>query len=81
MLKNTKVHLEKSNTNYSAHLLWALHAGMQLIWAGIASIIHAVVPSLFPGTAAKTVIDLYHTRLKNHPNSEYQSYIDKFNKD
>jgi hypothetical protein len=75
MFKSSKEHLDKSKENYFSHIVWATLAGLRLIWCGIASIIHGIVPALFPGTAAKTVIDLYHKRLVNHPNKEYQDYI------
>ena len=68
-------HLKDSNTTYLNHSRWAFWAGIRLIWAGICSIIHAVHPNFFPGTAAKTVIDLYYSRLYNHPNSLYKEYI------
>ena len=75
-----KEHLTKSKETYFSHLIWAILAGFRLLWAAIASFIHGFFPNLFPGTAAKTVIDLYHKRLVNHPNKEYQNYIDKYAK-
>lgn len=69
-------HLEQSRTTYWPHFWWAVRAGFRLIYAGIASLIHAVHPSLFPGTAASTVIDLYYRRLHDHPNTEYQEIIE-----
>lgn len=81
MFKKSKAHLEKSQEKYTSHFIWAQLAGLRLIWSGIASMIHGLIPGLFPGTAAKTVIDLYHKRLVDHPNKEYQDYIkDKYNK-
>jgi hypothetical protein len=68
-------HLNQSQTTYWAHFAWAIVAGLRLIWAGIASLIHAIHPSLFPGTAAHTVIDMYYQQLHNHPNPEYQIQI------
>ncbi len=76
MIKKSREHLEKSKETYFSHFFWAQLAGLRLIWAGIASMIHGLIPGFFPGTAAKTVIFLYHKRLTNHPNSEYQDYID-----
>ena len=35
---------------------------------------------VFPGTAAKTVIDLYHERLVDHPNKDYEEYIKEYEK-
>lgn len=75
MFNKSKEHLSKSQELYTDHAIWALLAGLRLIWAGIASLLHAIVPAWFPGTAAKTVIDLYHKRLIDHPNKEYQEYI------
>lgn len=72
----SKEHLEKSKETYLNHLIWAEMSGLRLIYAGIASIIHGLIPGIFPGTAAKTVIDLYHKRLINHPNTDYKDYID-----
>jgi hypothetical protein len=75
MLQKSREHLAKSQETYMPHFIWAFLSGLKLIWAGIASIIHGFIPGFFPGTAAKTVIDLYHKRLVNHPNKEYQEYI------
>lgn len=68
-------HLKDSRTTYVEHAKWAAFAGVRLIWAGIASLLHAAHPALFPGTAARTVIDLYFKRLHDHPNPAYQDYI------
>lgn len=75
-----KDHLTKSKVTYLEHSTFAFYAGLKLLWAAIASFIHGLFPNLFPGTAAKTIIDLYHKRLVNHPNKEYQNYIDKYQK-
>jgi hypothetical protein len=76
MIKKSNEHLVKSQEGYMSHFVWAELSGLRLIWAGIASLIHGLVPGMFPGTAAITVIDLYHKRLVNHPNTDYQDYID-----
>jgi hypothetical protein len=68
-------HLIESKTTYFAHALWAIKSGFYLIYAGLASVIHAIHPGFFPGTAAKAVIDLYYQRLDNHPNPVYKTYI------
>lgn len=77
MFKN---HLDKSKVNYIEHLKWAFLAGFRLIYSGIASIIHGLVPWLFDGTAPKTVIEIYHSHLKNHPNKDYKSMIEQAEK-
>jgi len=80
MLKTSREHLKKSQETYGSHLVWATYAGIKMILVGCSSIIHGIVPAFFQGTAAKTVIDFYHKRLVNHPNNEYQTYIEKYKK-
>ena len=76
MLKKSKKHLTDSNVSYWEHLKFAVYAAVLLLWAGIASLIHAVIPSLFPGTAAYIVIKLYKKRLENHPNPTYKDWVE-----
>lgn len=68
-------HLNTSKVTYFEHLRWATTAGIRLIYAGITSIIHGVVPSLFNGTAPKQIIDIYHGHLEDHPNPSYKEMI------
>jgi len=68
-------HLETSKVTYFKHLYWAVVAGFRLIYAGISSIIHGVVPTLFDGTAPKQIIDIYHNHLEDHPNPQYKEMI------
>jgi hypothetical protein len=70
-----KQHLIDSQTTYFNHAIWAFKSGIYMIYAGITSLIHAIYPGFFPGTAAKTVIDLYYQRLHNHANPAYKSLI------
>jgi hypothetical protein len=76
-----KDHLTKSKTSYVGHIVWAFLAGFRLVYAGVASIIHGIIPSLFNGTAPKIIIDIYHSHLVNHPNEEYKDMIDRAKKD
>lgn len=70
-------HLRDSKTTYFEHLKFALYAGFMLLYAAIASIIHAIIPSLFPSTAANIVTKLYNVRLKNHPNPTYRKMLNE----
>ena len=70
-------HLTTSKVTYLKHLYWALIAGFRLIYAGISSIIHGVVPTLFDGTAPKQIIDIYHNHLEDHPNPRYKQMIEE----
>lgn len=77
LLKQSSKHLESSKETYVNHLFWATYAGTKMIFVGLSSIIHGIIPAFFQGTAAKTVIDFYHERLVDHPNKEYSDYIAK----
>lgn len=68
-------HLSKSKVTYLQHLRWALLAGLRLILSGLASIVHGFIPKWFDGTAPKTIIDIYHSHLVNHPNNDYKEMI------
>ena len=68
-------HLNTSKVTYLEHLKWPLYAGVRLIYAGITSIIHGFVPTLFDGSAPKQVIDIYHNHLEDHPNPKYKDMI------
>jgi len=73
-------HLTKSKVTYFQHLRWAVLAGLRLIYSGFASILHGICPSLFDGVAPKTVIDIYHSHLVDHPNEDYKTMIDQVKK-
>jgi hypothetical protein len=68
-------HLKTSKVTYLEHLKWAIVAGIRLIYAGVTSIIHGFVPTLFNGSAPKQVIDIYHNHLEDHPNPQYKEMI------
>jgi hypothetical protein len=74
-------HLEESRETYWSHCQWAVGSGFVMIWTGILSVIHGLIPSLFPFRSAKTVIDLYYKRLHNHNNKSYRDYIDRVSSD
>lgn len=73
-------HLSKSKVTYLEHLRWAIIAGLRLIYSGFASIIHGLLPFLFNRTAPRTIIDIYHKHLINHPNEEYKTMIQEAGK-
>lgn len=75
MFEKSALHLQESKITYWQHFSFAIIAGFKLIVAGIASLIHAIIPQWFPGLAAYTVIELYKQRLEEHPNPDYQKKI------
>jgi len=48
-------HLTEAGKPYWKHFMFAFKAGFLLIYAGITSIIHALIPSLFPFVSQKIV--------------------------
>lgn len=72
MIKFLTQHLKDSQVTYIEHLKFALYASFQLLYASVASFIHAFIPFVFKGSAAFVVIKLYKQRLVNHPNKMYR---------
>ena len=60
-----KKHLNEAGKSYFEHFKFAFIAGFILIYAGITSIIHAFIPSLFPFTSQKIVKKLLDRSLNN----------------
>ena len=60
-----KKHLNEAGKNYIEHFKFAFMAGFILMYAGITSIIHALIPSLFPFTSQKIVKKLLDQSMNN----------------
>ena len=60
-----KKHLNEAGKSYFEHFKFALIAGFILMYAGITSIIHALIPSLFPFTSQKIVKKLLEQSMNN----------------
>ena len=58
-------HLNEAGKSYFEHFKFAFIAGFIMIYAGITSIIHALIPSLFPFTSQKIVKKLLDRSLNN----------------
>lgn len=52
-------HPQSVEETYGEHFAFAMRFGMTLLGAGLAAIVHALVPSLFERTASSTVKRLY----------------------
>ncbi len=60
-----KKHLNEAGKNYIEHFKFAFMAGFILMYAGITSIIHALIPSLFPFTSQRIVKKLLDQSMNN----------------
>jgi len=66
-------HPRSIGMTWSGHCVGAVKIGAELIGAGCAAIVHAVVPALFTETAGKTVARIYNhiqSRKANAANPE-----------
>lgn len=80
MIEESRKHLELGKTTYYAHLLHAGGNGFILIWLGVTSIIHAIVPAWFAATSAMGVATLYFKYVKDNLQPVIQEHIRKFEK-
>lgn len=51
-------HLTESGKTYLEHGRFAFKAGVLLLWAGVASIVHGLLPNLFPFVSRDIVLRL-----------------------
>lgn len=71
-------HIQLSGKTSKEHFAWAFCSGFRLLYAGIASIVHAFIPSFFPFVSEKIVIELAESAIKfrekrNENQSKYNS--------
>ncbi len=59
-------HLHKVDESYGAHFQVASTTGFAMIGAGVACILHAVVPAVFPDRASETIRQLNARMAKRH---------------
>lgn len=52
-------HPRAVNETYGEHFVFATAFGVRLVGAGLAALIHAVVPSLFKATASSMIRDMH----------------------
>jgi hypothetical protein len=74
---DSKNHLEKSKMNYFIHFFQAFRLGLVLIWAGIASLVHAIFPFLFPAYSANKVSWMYIRVVIDSSNPDIKGYLAK----
>jgi len=69
MLNRSFQHLKEANESYVTHGSFALKWGFFLIFTGIISILHGIVPALFPFQAPKNVLRVARLiQERNRPN-------------
>ena len=60
-----KKHLNEARKNFIEHFKFAFMSGFILMYAGIISIIHALIPCFFPFTSLKIVKILLDQSMNN----------------
>lgn len=58
VIGSSRKHLKEAGKQYMPHGLFAVRAGFLLIWAGVTSILHGLVPAWFPFYSRDVVRDL-----------------------
>ena len=59
MIEQCRRHLREAGESYGEHMLFAMTVGFMAIGAGLACVIHAVVPALCKHRCSETVRELY----------------------
>ena len=59
MIEDSRNHLREANETYGEHLRFAVTVGLMAIGAGLACIVHAVIPALCKRSCSRTVCELY----------------------
>ena len=52
-------HPESVNESYGEHFLFALGFALRLFGAGLAALVHAIVPCLFEATASRMIREMH----------------------
>ncbi len=52
-------HPRSLGMSWAGHAIGAIRIGAQLVVAGLACLVHAIVPGVFTETAGRTVTDMY----------------------
>jgi hypothetical protein len=73
-IETAQNHLQKSKMSYLVHLYHALSLGIILIYAGIASIIHALLPCFFAAYSANKVSRIFYRVVDRSANPDIQGY-------
>lgn len=68
-------HIETSRMGYFHHLLHATKFGFLMIYLGLTSLIHALVPAWFEGDAPLGVANIFYRTVYHHPNPMFQKHI------
>ena len=66
MLTKSRVHLLEAGEDYLEHLRFASGVGLMLVAAGLACIIHGLIPALCTKTASRTVDELRRLFAERH---------------
>lgn len=56
------------NESYSQHLVHASGFGVRMVWAGLACMVHALLPFLFVKTGSRAITELHDRMVTNRHN-------------
>ncbi|MGE0201417.1 MAG: DUF6356 family protein [Candidatus Melainabacteria bacterium] len=58
LIRRSREHLKDAQKTYAEHGSFALRAGVLLIWAGVTSLVHGIVPAFFPFLSSRITLKL-----------------------
>jgi hypothetical protein len=67
MFESSRTHLQEAGETYGEHMRFAVAVALMALGAGLACLIHAIVPALCRGTCSATVRELC-VLFENRPN-------------
>lgn len=68
-------HPRAVNETYGQHFMFATAFGVRLVGAGLAALIHAVIPSLFKATASSMIREM-HDRITSRANEPSRQFAE-----
>jgi hypothetical protein len=74
-ISKSREHLKASRVGYFKHLYGGVRLGLRMMYLGLTSIFHGIVPAWFEGDAPIGVARLYYRHVHNHPNPVFQLEI------
>lgn len=76
VITRSSQHLKASRVGYFSHLYGGIRLGFRMMYLGLTSMFHGVVPAWFEGDAPLGVAKLYYRHVHNHPNPAFQVEIE-----
>lgn len=75
LFEQSKAHLALSRMGYITHARQSIVLGFKLMWLGVTSIFHGLIPAKFIGDAPLGVTKMFYQVVIFSPNPVFQTFI------